>query len=207
MLCNARAAGSLVAATPQTNGVRCFAQHQRQRRHFGRLAANHVQPRSLLRSMAPPVLVNHQREASERIALAHCRQALRLPQRRAVRVFQHAAELTHQRHGQAGKVALIGARLRVVPQGCPGAAGWVCCPMGDSTQNTFSEYVINQDPAIVIKSVFVRSEDPNNSNLYMATNNVVLAPGETTINEVRIYTIILGDKFNPGSKMAIYGVN
>jgi len=88
-----------------------------------------------------------------------------------------------------------------------GAAGWVCCPMGDSTQNTFSEYVINQDPAIVIKSVFVRSEDPNNSNLYMATNNVVLAPGETTINEVRIYTILLGDKFNPGSKMAIYGVN
>jgi hypothetical protein len=45
--------------------------------------------------MAPPVLVNHQRKASERIALANGWQSLRLPQRRSVRVLQHSAKLAH----------------------------------------------------------------------------------------------------------------
>jgi len=44
-----------------------------------------------------------------------------------------------------------------------GAASWACLAMGDNTQNCFSEWVINQAPAITIKSAFVRAEDANDT--------------------------------------------
>jgi len=87
-----------------------------------------------------------------------------------------------------------------------GAASWVCLAMGDNTQNCFSEWVITQDPAITIKSAFVRAEDANDSSIYMATNNVVLPAGETFINTIKL-TAAGAAKFKAGSKMAIYGLN
>jgi len=87
-----------------------------------------------------------------------------------------------------------------------GAAAWVCLDMGDNTQNCFSEWVITQDPAVVIKSAFVRAEDANDSSIYSATNNVVLPAGETYINTIKL-TAAGAAKFKAGSKMSIYGLN
>ncbi len=88
-----------------------------------------------------------------------------------------------------------------------GTPAWVCAPMGDNTQNCFSEWVITQDPAITIKNAFVRSVYVMGSSIYTSTTQVILPAGETYINTVKIYPDVLGVKFRSGSKMAIYGLN
>ncbi len=88
-----------------------------------------------------------------------------------------------------------------------GAPNWVCLDLGDNTQNCCSEWVITQDPAITIKDAFVRAVDANGSSIYTATNQVVLPVIETSINTIKIYTTVAGQKFRTGSKIAIYGLN
>jgi len=87
-----------------------------------------------------------------------------------------------------------------------GAASWACLALGDNTQNCFSEWVICQDPAITIKTAFVRSSDANDSSIYQATQQVVLPAGETYINTIKL-TAAGAAKFKAGSKMSVYGLN
>ena len=109
----------VVMSLPALHHIGRLAHHVGQRRYVARLAAHDVEPRRFLGFVAPPLLRRFQRPAAVLVALTRPRQLLRLPERRACRVFQYPAKLPHQSHRQPRQVHLVGPRPGERPQPAP----------------------------------------------------------------------------------------
>jgi len=86
-----------------------------------------------------------------------------------------------------------------------GQPAWRAPALSDNVTNMPSEWVISQDPSIVVKYMFNRGITPT-SDIYIGQGMVALPGGETYITLIRF--ICAGAvKFLAGSKIAVYGLN
>ena len=98
----------LLASRPKPDRVRRLIDAQRDYGDVVRMAPNDIQPRLLFCPMAPAVLVNWQRPASEFVASPRLWQPSNRPKRRSVGMLKHTPKLPHFVNSPQRKCFFVG---------------------------------------------------------------------------------------------------
>lgn len=80
-------------------------------------------------------------------------------------------------------------------------------PLGISGEWWLSEWTLAVNPPAADRFQMIGSGMCAVYALWRIAGNVIMAPGETHISKITLYTWVLGDVFEAGSRVQVYGLN